>query len=95
VPAGYPGLVDGRVRQTLKHLGTNVRTLRLDRGLTQAAFAERVGIEPRSVQRLEAGATCSITTVVAVAYAFDVPVASLFMEAIALPKRRVGRPRKI
>lgn len=44
--------------QTLaKRLGRNIARCRKARGLTQAALAEQLGIEPESVSRCERGAT--------------------------------------
>ena len=39
----------------LDRFGGNVRRLRVDAGLTQAALAERLDVELRTVQKFEAG----------------------------------------
>jgi len=62
----------------LAHLGANIRRLRLKGRETQEALAIRAGIEPRSLQRIEAGMTCSIPTIVRIAHALRMPIASLF-----------------
>jgi transcriptional regulator with XRE-family HTH domain len=62
--------------------------------MTQARLSELIGVEPRSLQRLEAGENCSIPAIVRIADALGVTVASLFREGHRLPSRpTVGRPR--
>lgn len=85
---------DDRVQEVLRQLGANVRTLRKRQGLTQAQLAEQAGLEPRSVQRVEAGATGSFSTLVRVALALDVAIERLFRRPARIPVRRAGRPRK-
>lgn len=41
--------------QELKQLGERLRTLRLEKGITQAQLANEIGKDQQSVQRLEAG----------------------------------------
>ena len=85
---------DPRVKAALKQLGANVRRLRLKGGETQEALALRAGLEPRSLQRVEAGMTGSIATIVRIADALRVPVAGLFRKSRRLARRPVGRPRR-
>ena len=40
-------------------VGTRIRMLRVDRGMSQAALAERVGVTPQQLQKYERG-TCRI-----------------------------------
>ena len=49
----------------LKAVGANVRRLRLRAKLTQEGLAERVGINPRTVQKIEAGRLNILVTTLA------------------------------
>ena len=49
----------------LQTLGANLRRERMARGLTQEQLAERAELNPRTVQKIEAGAiTILVTTLV-------------------------------
>jgi transcriptional regulator with XRE-family HTH domain len=85
---------DAKVKEVLCNLGARVRVLREGRGLTQAQLAERAGIEPRSIQRVEAGQTGSLGTLVRLAAALDVPIDRMFRRPARIPAREPGRPRK-
>lgn len=81
-----------RLHQVQLHVGANVRRLRVRRGLTQAELAGALGVDLRSVQRLEAGDAMSLGGIVAVADALEVPVAQLF-RAAEHRRRPAGRPK--
>jgi transcriptional regulator with XRE-family HTH domain len=78
----------------LQSVAANVRRLRLRRGLTQEALAERAGLDLSYEQRVERGATnLSMGVLVALARALGVPPGLLLRKARLAPLRR-GRPRK-
>ena len=81
-----------RIEDVQRQLGANVRRVRLKRDLTQAQLFEMSRVEPRSLQRVEAGLTCSMATVVLLADALGVSVSSLFRTA-RVPERKPGRPK--
>jgi transcriptional regulator with XRE-family HTH domain len=65
-----------------RKLGARLRELRLARHMTQARAAEAVGVHPVHVARMESGAANpTITTLVAFALAYGVPLRALFDEA--------------
>jgi XRE family transcriptional regulator, regulator of sulfur utilization len=69
------------------HLGRQVRELRQERGWTVEEAAERFGIEPAHVRRVEAGRTNpSLATLVSIAHGLSTDVAKLLFEAS--PKSR-------
>jgi transcriptional regulator with XRE-family HTH domain len=75
---GYtPGVAESE-RDVRKRLGASVKRLRVAAKLTQAELAERAGVEPRTVQRLEAGVSARLSTLVVVARALDVGVGAFF-----------------
>ncbi|MBK9000869.1 MAG: helix-turn-helix transcriptional regulator [Myxococcales bacterium] len=85
---------DKRVGIVLASIGANVRALRLRRGLTQEALAEKCAIEPRTVQSIERGRTnLSIAVLVSVAEALGVD-SRILMRPGELPPARAGRPPK-
>ena len=51
--------------ELLKAVGGNVRRLRLRAKLTQEGLAEQVGINPRTVQKIEAGRLNILVTTLA------------------------------
>lgn len=50
----------------LIELGERIARLRVDRGYTQAVLAEQAGISKRTLERLEAGASCQLTSLIRV-----------------------------
>ena len=50
----------------LAELGGRIARLRVDRGYTQAMLAEQAGISKRTLERLEAGASCQLTSLIRV-----------------------------
>ncbi len=76
------------------YLGANVRRLRNERGLTQEALAEAVGVELRTVARIEAGtANVVLSTLVDLADALGVKPGALLKQA-EMPEVKRGRPRR-
>lgn len=55
----------------LADLGQRLARQRLDRGLTQAALAERAGVAKRTLERAEAGESVQMTTLVRILRALD------------------------
>jgi transcriptional regulator with XRE-family HTH domain len=61
------------------HLASQLVALRTKRGWTQEEVAEASGLDVRQIMRLEAGAVSpSLTTLVALAAAYDVRLRDLF-----------------
>jgi len=86
--------VNPRVQATLSHIGANVRRLRQDRGLTQESLAQAVGVELRTVQRIEGGKTnLGVAVLVELAHVLGVKPAALLKEA-EVPEVKRGRPKK-
>ena len=64
-----------------KRLGKNLANTRKARGWTQAALAERLGMEPESISRFERGATLpSLATLEQIAAFLDTTIADLLAE---------------
>lgn len=62
-------------QKLLEHIAANVRRLRCERGITQAVLAERVDVDPRTVQNVERAAVdVTATTLVALARELGVNV---------------------
>ena len=59
---------------------TQVRKLRLEKGLSQEQLAEKVKVSVRTIQRLESGQDVSIETLNLVAGALSVEVKDLFTD---------------
>lgn len=78
-----------------RSLGRRIAELREGRAWTQQAFADRLGVTLKYVQRLEAGSeNLTIVTMVHVANALGAKVASLFEKPSSVARRGPGRPRK-
>jgi hypothetical protein len=69
----------GLVEAVLKRIARNVRRLRLQRGYTQEAAAERSGLDIRKWQRIEADGVLTTKTLVAVAKGLGVDPSELFL----------------
>jgi transcriptional regulator with XRE-family HTH domain len=68
-------------RRVAVHLGHRVRTLRLELGWSVEKAAERFGIEPAHVRRVEAGRTNpSLATLVGIAHGLSTDVVGLLGE---------------
>ena len=69
------------IRAARNLLARNVRLLRQERGLTQEALADAVGLRQAQVSEVEAGkSNIVLDGVVAIAHGLSVPVARLFAE---------------
>ena len=80
--------------EQLTELGRRVRALRKRRKMTQAQLAERLGIEVRHLQFIEAAESApGFDLLVDLAAELEVAVGDLFEEA-ETPARRRGRPPK-
>ncbi len=68
---------------------------RVARGLTQEELAERVGIGPRQMQRVETGkVNVKLSLIFELSAALQTDPTSLFSRPKPSTARRVGRPRK-
>ncbi|MBX3183150.1 MAG: helix-turn-helix transcriptional regulator [Polyangiaceae bacterium] len=76
-------------------LGQRVIELRKKRGLTQQQLAERLGIDPRDLRRVESGDNVTVRMLVRLAKALVVPIGDLFVAPKVRDARRPGRPRKV
>jgi transcriptional regulator with XRE-family HTH domain len=66
-------------KTTALRLGANIKELRKAKQLTQAALAERIGIDPESISRFERATVIpSLTTLERVAIVLGVGMADLF-----------------
>lgn len=64
---------------TLERLGERVRTLRTERGLTQARLAEIAQLDDKHLQVIEHGGTnLTVSSLLGLATALDVTLAELF-----------------
>lgn len=71
-------------RRVVRALAQRVRDLRNERGWTVEDAAERFGVEPAFVRRVEAGRTNpSLAVVVSIAKAFGIRIADLMSESDA------------
>jgi len=55
----------------LAELGTRIARFRLERQLTQAALAEQAGVAKRTVERIEAGASAQVSSLIRVLRVLD------------------------
>ncbi len=70
--------LDDRTAKLIKKMAKNIKSLRLERGLTQEDMAD-LGFGPRWYQRFESGRHVpSLPTLVKLARAFKVDVAEFF-----------------
>ncbi len=77
----------------LLRLGTQIAHARQQRGLTQSQLAEAIGIEARSMQRIESGRTApSLVRLVDIGEVLGIPPGRLLDAALGLPTRKSGAP---
>jgi transcriptional regulator with XRE-family HTH domain len=64
------------------HIGETIRSLRLNKGMSQGDIERRTGLLPCYLSRVENGHTVpSLATLAKVASALDVPIAQLFHDS--------------
>lgn len=86
--------VDARDRRVFEDVGRRVRELRVDRGWTQEDAVERLGVDVRELQRIEAGkVNLTLASLVRLARGLGTPVRALFDPPTSRAPRRPGRPR--
>ncbi|UCR89033.1 helix-turn-helix domain-containing protein [Mycetocola spongiae] len=75
-------LAPGQVKALLTTIGSQVRTLRKERGLTLNALSETTGLSPAIVSQIERGlANPSFTTLAQLAHGLEIPVGKFFSAA--------------
>jgi transcriptional regulator with XRE-family HTH domain len=74
-------------------MGARVAEIRRAKGWTQQDLADRLRMEPQSVQRIERGTNLTIRSLVNLALTLGVATSALF-EPPTTAKRRPGRPSK-
>ncbi len=69
------------IERELRRIGTRLRELRLEHGLTQELAAEKMGVHPKYLTRLEGGGVnVTLATLVAATVAYKVSLRELFHE---------------
>lgn len=87
------------LHEACKVLGLRLRTLRAEHNLNQEEAAERIGIHPKHVQRIESGKGTNVTfaTLLAICVAFSLPleqlVAGILPQQVG-PKNKKERGQK-
>ncbi len=82
-----------RDAELLRAVGQRVAEARRDRGVTQESLAERVGIAPVSLSRLETGdRALSLSTLGKLSEALQVPLGDLLDHTRDLPAPDAARP---
>jgi transcriptional regulator with XRE-family HTH domain len=76
-------------------VGRRIGELRRDRGWTQEKAAERMKLEVRDLQRIEAGVNVTLRTLVRLANALGVRTRSLLDPPQSRRPRRPGRPKRV
>jgi transcriptional regulator with XRE-family HTH domain len=72
---------DGAVDHVYRHVGRQLRTLRIGRGMTQAETAKLIAVSPQQYQKYEEGhSKCSLTNLMILADAHSVPIVDLIPE---------------
>lgn len=74
-------------------VGRRVAEIREAQGLTQQECAELLGMPLKNLQRIEAGANLTLSTLVRLANGLKVPVRALFEEP-STKQRGPGRPKR-
>ena len=68
-------------------IGIRIRRYRKEKGLTQAALAEKADIEPSNISHIERGATkLGLPTIVSIANALEVTVDDLLCDSLVAAK---------
>lgn len=80
-PTEPPEPLPDWLRQWRRDIGARIRDLRMHRNLTQEGLAERVGVERRTIVRIELGIhSPPIDRILYIARALEVPPAALMPE---------------
>lgn len=75
---------DGAVDHVYRHVGRQLRSLRIGRGMTQAETAKLIAVSPQQYQKYEEGhSKCSLTNLMILADSHSVPVTDLIPEGSA------------
>ena len=82
-----------RAETIIADVGQRVAEIRRERGWTQQDLADKLAMEPQSLQRIERGTNLTIRSLVKIARVLGVTTASLF-EAPRSRERKPGRPSK-
>lgn len=78
--------------QVMTEVGRRVTELRRSRGWSQEQFAERLRVDARTLQRIEAGQHITFGMLVQLAETLRVPIGDLFEPSKSRAPRRPGRP---
>jgi transcriptional regulator with XRE-family HTH domain len=78
----------------IANVGQRIAEIRQERGWTQQDAADRLKMEPQSIQRIERGTNLTIRSLVRIAHVLGVSTIALF-EPPKSRERRPGRPTKV
>lgn len=83
--------------KTLRNIGRRIGEIRVQKGLSQAQLAEKIGMSVRQLQRFETGVAkdtaLTVKVLVRIANALDVDYGELHKKAKTAPPGR-GRPKR-
>lgn len=82
-----------RPETIVANVGARVAEIRRANGWTQQDLADRLRMEPQSVQRIERGTNLTIRSLVRIARVLGVPTMAL-LEPPRTSRGKPGRPRK-
>ena len=82
-----------KAENIIADVGQRIAEIRRERGWTQQDAADKLKMEPQSIQRIERGTNLTIRSLVRIARLLGVPTIALF-EPPKTRERRPGRPRK-
>jgi transcriptional regulator with XRE-family HTH domain len=82
-----------RAETIIANVGARVAEIRRENGWTQQDLADRLRMEPQSVQRIERGTNLTIRSLTRIARILGVPMLALFQPP-QTGERRPGRPKK-
>ena len=78
-----------------RNVGGNVSAYRRKKGMTQEQLAEEVGLEVKTLQRIEYGyGNCTARVIAALSNALGISINALFADSELHPRVR-GRPKKV
>jgi len=82
-----------KAERIIADVGARVAEIRRANGWTQQDLADRLRMEPQSVQRIERGTNLTIRNLVRLARVLGVTTVALF-QSPSSAERRPGRPKK-